>query len=120
MEQDERIAGDHRAGEALTDPLLPDLARPTGGPRRRQRRTGVGAVSLRAEKLRPVGRRYRHARHQKAGELSANPRAHNPERYHAGAWMSRTWITIEETEHTSSILGALGELVGQRPSSPVC
>ena len=71
MEQDEPIAGHDRTGEALADPFLPDLARSAGGPRRGQRRTGVDAVSLRPEKLRPVGRRQRGARQQKTGELNA-------------------------------------------------
>ena len=62
-------------GEALADVLLPHLARPARGPGRGQRRTGVDAISLRPEKLRPIGRRQQGARQQKAGDLKSQ-RAH--------------------------------------------
>ena len=66
VKQDEPIAGDDWAGEALPDRFAPDFPRTACGPRRGQRWTAVDAVALGTEKLRPVVRGNGHSEHDKA------------------------------------------------------
>jgi hypothetical protein len=71
MKQDEPGAGDDRPGKAGPDRFLPDHPRSGRRPRRCERRSAVDAVSLRAEKLRPVVSRDRQPGHDDEAERHA-------------------------------------------------
>ena len=76
MKQDQAIANDRRSGKSRPDITLPDQRRTGARKRRHDRRSGVDAVAIGSENLRPVLSNQRRAecnQHQNQGLTARRP-----------------------------------------------